>query len=61
MEGLVLDRLITRALFSSRIDVSDAIEPLDLDARALDAAQFLASLFGWFLDSPLGKDVEEFG
>ena len=53
MEGLVLDRLIIRALFSSRIGVSDAIAPLDLDARALDAAQFLASLFGWFLDSPL--------
>jgi site-specific DNA recombinase len=37
MEGLVLERL--RAFFSSRIDVSDAIAPLGLDARALDAAQ----------------------
>jgi DNA invertase Pin-like site-specific DNA recombinase len=36
IEGLVRDRL--RAFFSSRIDVSDAIAPLDLDARALDAA-----------------------
>ena len=36
MEGLVLDRL--RALFSSRIEVSDAVAPLDLDARPLDAA-----------------------
>jgi len=27
-----------RAFFSSRIEVSDAIAPLDLDARALDAA-----------------------
>jgi hypothetical protein len=32
----VLDRL--RAFFSSRIDVSDALAPLDLEARALDAA-----------------------
>jgi hypothetical protein len=55
MDGLVLDRLIIRALFSSRIDVSEAIALLDLDARALDAAQFLASLFGWFLDSPFSK------
>jgi site-specific DNA recombinase len=36
MEGLVLERL--KAFFSSRIDVSDAIAPLGLDARALDAA-----------------------
>ena len=36
IEGLVLDRL--KAFFSSRIDVGDAIAPLDLDARALDAA-----------------------
>jgi hypothetical protein len=45
MEGLVLDRLIIRALFSSRIGVSDAIAPLDLDARALDAAQFSGKSF----------------
>ena len=32
----MLDRL--RALFSSRIEVSDAVAPLDLDARPLDAA-----------------------
>jgi hypothetical protein len=42
LEGLVLERL--RAFFSSRIDVSDAIAPLDLDARALDAA--LRNAFG---------------
>jgi site-specific DNA recombinase len=42
MEGLVLERL--RAFFSSRIDVSDAIAPFDLDARALDAA--LRNAFG---------------
>jgi hypothetical protein len=36
MEGLLVERL--RALFSSRIDVSDAIASLDLEARALDAA-----------------------
>jgi site-specific DNA recombinase len=36
IEGLVRYRL--RAFFSSRIDVSDAIAPLDLDARAFDAA-----------------------
>jgi site-specific DNA recombinase len=36
IEGLVLERL--RTLFSSRIDVSDAIAPLDLEARALDGA-----------------------
>jgi site-specific DNA recombinase len=36
IEGLVLDRL--RAFFSSRIEVSDALAPLDLDAHALDAA-----------------------
>jgi site-specific DNA recombinase len=34
MEGRVLERL--RAFFSSRIDVSDAIAPLDLDGRAPD-------------------------
>jgi hypothetical protein len=33
-----------RAFFSSRIDVSDAIAPFDLDARALDAA--LRNAFG---------------
>ena len=42
MEGLVLERL--RAFFSSRIDVSDAIAPFDLVARALDAA--LRNAFG---------------
>ena len=36
IEALVLDRL--RALFSSRIEVSDALGSLDLEARALDAA-----------------------
>jgi hypothetical protein len=36
IEGLVLDRL--RAFFLSRIDVGNAIAPLDLDARTLDAA-----------------------
>jgi site-specific DNA recombinase len=36
IEGLVLDRLW--AFFSSRIDVGDALAPLDLDAHALDAA-----------------------
>ncbi|MDQ6869988.1 MAG: recombinase family protein [Pseudomonadota bacterium] len=36
MEGLVLERL--RAFFSSRIDVGDALTPLDLEARAFDAA-----------------------
>ena len=36
IEGLVLDRL--RALFLSRIDVGNAIAPLDFDARTLDAA-----------------------
>src|SRR5580704_7457024 len=34
--GLVLERL--RAFFSCRTDVSDALAPLDLEARALDAA-----------------------
>jgi hypothetical protein len=33
MEGLVLDR--RRAFFSSRIDVNDAIAPLDLDPQRL--------------------------
>jgi site-specific DNA recombinase len=36
VEGLVLDRL--KAFFSSRIEVSDALAPLELDARTLDAA-----------------------
>ncbi len=36
IEALVLDRL--RVLFSSRIDVSETLTPLDLDAYALDAA-----------------------
>jgi site-specific DNA recombinase len=36
IEGLVLDRL--RAFFLSRIEVSDALAPLDLDACAFDAA-----------------------
>jgi site-specific DNA recombinase len=36
IEGLVLERL--RALFSSRTDIGDALAPLDLEARALDAA-----------------------
>src|ERR1700737_3308208 len=35
IEGLVLDRL--KAFFSSRTDVCDALAPLDLKARALDA------------------------
>jgi hypothetical protein len=42
MEGLVLERL--RAFFSCRTDVSDALAPLDLEARALDAA--LRNAFG---------------
>jgi site-specific DNA recombinase len=36
IEALVLERL--RAFFSCRTDVSDALAPLDLEARALDAA-----------------------
>jgi hypothetical protein len=32
----VLDRL--RAFFSSRTDIGDALTPLDLEARAFDAA-----------------------
>jgi site-specific DNA recombinase len=36
VEALVVDRL--RAFFSSRIDVSDALAPLDLEAHPLDAA-----------------------
>jgi hypothetical protein len=36
IEGLVLDRL--KAFFLSRIDAGNAIAPLDLDARTLDAA-----------------------
>jgi site-specific DNA recombinase len=36
IEALVLDRL--RVFFSSRIDVADAIAPLDFDACAFDAA-----------------------
>ncbi|MGH8322259.1 MAG: recombinase family protein [Steroidobacteraceae bacterium] len=36
IEGLVLDRL--RVFFSSRIEVGDALAPLDLDACAFDAA-----------------------
>jgi DNA invertase Pin-like site-specific DNA recombinase len=36
IEALVLDRL--RAFFSSRTDIGDAIAPLDLEARAFDAA-----------------------
>ncbi|MGI8570911.1 MAG: hypothetical protein ACR2KT_18650 [Methylocella sp.] len=42
IEALVLDRL--RALFSSRIEVADALAPLDLDARMFDAA--LHNAFG---------------
>src|ERR1700730_11556773 len=42
IEALVLDRL--RAFFSSRTDIGDALAPLDLDARALDAA--LRNAFG---------------
>jgi site-specific DNA recombinase len=42
IEALVIERL--RALFSSRIEVSDALAPLDLEARALDAA--LRNAFG---------------
>jgi site-specific DNA recombinase len=53
MEGLVLERL--RALFSSRIDVGDAIAPLDIVARALDAA--LRNAFGlserWLAAPPI--------
>ena len=36
IEALVLDRL--RAFFSSRTDIGDALTPLDLEARAFDAA-----------------------
>jgi site-specific DNA recombinase len=36
IEGLALDRL--RLFFSSRTEVGDALAPLDLDARMLDAA-----------------------
>src|SRR5437660_7625065 len=36
IEALVLDRL--RVFFSSRTDIGDALAPLDLDARAFDAA-----------------------
>ena len=36
VEALVLDRL--RAFFSSRTDIGDALTPLDLEARAFDAA-----------------------
>src|ERR1700675_1921468 len=36
IEALVLDRL--RAFFSSRTDIGDALAPLDLEARAFDAA-----------------------
>jgi site-specific DNA recombinase len=36
IEALVLDRL--RAIFSSRTDIGDALTPLDLEARAFDAA-----------------------
>jgi len=36
IEGLVLERL--RAFFSSRTDIGDALTPLDLEARTLDAA-----------------------
>ena len=42
IEGLVLDRL--RVLLSSRIEIGDALAPLDLDAHALDAA--LRNAFG---------------
>jgi site-specific DNA recombinase len=42
VEALVLDRL--RAFFSSRIDVSDALASLDLEAHSLDAA--LRNAFG---------------
>jgi site-specific DNA recombinase len=42
LEALVLDRL--RAFFSSRIDVSDALASLDLEAHSLDAA--LRNAFG---------------
>ena len=36
IEALVLERL--RAFFSSRTDIGDALTPLDLEARAFDAA-----------------------
>src|SRR5580704_17002540 len=36
IEALVLDRL--KAFFSSRTDIGDALTPLDLEARAFDAA-----------------------
>jgi len=36
IEALVLDRL--RVFFSSRTDIGDALTPLDLEARAFDAA-----------------------
>jgi site-specific DNA recombinase len=42
VEALVLDRL--RVFFSSRIDVSDALASLDLEAHSLDAA--LRNAFG---------------
>jgi hypothetical protein len=55
IEALALDRL--RALFSSRIEVSDALGSLDLEARALDAA--LRNAFGlserWLAASPVEK------
>jgi hypothetical protein len=41
VEWLVLDRLGT--FFASKIDVVDALTPLDLEARALDAALCCAS------------------
>jgi hypothetical protein len=44
IEALVLDRL--RAFFSSRTDIGDALAPLDLEARAFDAA--LRSAFTLF-------------
>src|SRR5580704_7337345 len=53
VEALMLDRL--RAFFSSRTDVSNALVPLDLDARALDAA--LRNAFGlserWLASPPV--------
>jgi site-specific DNA recombinase len=53
IEGLVLDRLKT--FFSSRTDIGDALAPLDLEARALDAA--LRNAVGlserWFATAPM--------
>jgi site-specific DNA recombinase len=53
IEGLVLDRL--RSFFSSRIDIGDALAPLDLDAHSLDAALRNASALSerWLAAPPI--------